>query len=275
MSKIAIIGGGQIGQALISGLVNAGHDPKTITVTNRSESRGEQLAEKYGVHATTDNEEAASNADVVFLSVKPAGIVPVIDEIAETIASNDVSTILVSMAAGVTLDSMEEAISSAGAPIIRVMPNTPMLVGKGVCALSPGRHVSEEQTEQVASLLRSTGTAIVVPESQMNAVTALSGSGPAYIFLVAEALVDAAVSLGLTRAAATELATATVAGAGAMLDQEGADPVELRANVSSPAGTTVAALRELEESGLRGAFFRALEKSAQRADELGGKLAGK
>ncbi|WP_018297856.1 pyrroline-5-carboxylate reductase [Corynebacterium lubricantis] len=271
MNKIAVLGGGQIGEALISGLISAGHDPKSITVTNRREARGEELADRYGVYPTTDNEEAASNADVVFLCVKPAGILAVIEEIAETIASNDVSTMVVSMAAGISLERMEDAIPAAGTPVLRVMPNTSMLVGKGVCALSPGKHVSQEQTEAVVGLLEATGTVVVVPESQMDAVTAVSGSGPAYIFLVAEALIDAGVSLGLTRDVARDLTNATIAGAGAMLDQEGADPVALRAGVSSPAGTTVAAIRELEESGLRGAFYRALEKNAQRSRELGGR----
>lgn len=270
MNKIAVLGGGQIGEALISGLISAGHEPKSIIVTNRREARGEELEQRYGVSTTTDNEEAASNADVVFLCVKPAGIVDVIEEISETIASNDVTSILVSMAAGISLERMQESISAAGTPVLRVMPNTPMLVGKGVCALSPGKHVSDEQVDAVVELLEATGSVVVVPESKMDAVTALSGSGPAYVFLVAEAMIDAAVSLGLTRDAARELATGTVAGAGAMLGQEDADPVALRAGVSSPAGTTVAAIRELEESGLRGAFYRAMEKNAQRSRELGG-----
>ncbi|MHA2787970.1 pyrroline-5-carboxylate reductase [Corynebacterium sp. S7] len=271
MKKIAVLGGGQIGEALISGLVSAGHDPKSITATNRREARGEELVERYGINSTNDNEEAASNADVVFLCVKPAGILAVIEEIAETIATNDISTIVVSMAAGITLEQMEEAIPVAGTPVMRVMPNTPMLVGKGVSALSPGKHASEEQTEAVVGLLGATGTVVVVPESQMDAVTAVSGSGPAYIFLVAETLIDAGVSLGLTRDVARELTNATIAGAGAMLEQEDADPVALRAGVTSPAGTTAAAIRELEESGLRGAFYRALEKNAQRSRELGGR----
>lgn len=269
MRKIAVIGGGQIGEALVAGLVAAEHDPKHITVTNRSPERAEELAERHGVYTTDDNNEAATNADVVFLCVKPAGIVGIIHEISETVAENDVSTALVSMAAGVTIGAMEEAISSAGTPIVRVMPNTPMLVGKGVCAVAPGKFVADEQLDYIVELLEATGHVVVVPESQMDAVTAVSGSGPAYVFLVAEAMIDAGVSLGLSRAAAQELVNATIAGAGAMLEAEGADPVSLRAGVSSPAGTTVAAVRELEESGLRGAFYRALEKNAQRANELG------
>ncbi|WP_257183477.1 pyrroline-5-carboxylate reductase [Corynebacterium cystitidis] len=269
MRKIAVIGGGQIGEALIAGLIASDHDPKHITVTNRRPQRAEEFGQRYGVHTTDDNNEAAANADVVFLCVKPAGIVDVIDEISDTVADNDVATTLVSMAAGVTLETMEEAISAAGTSIVRVMPNTPMLVGKGVCAVAPGKFVAEDQLDYVVKLLEATGRVVVVPESQMDAVTALSGSGPAYIFLVAEAMIDAGVSLGVSRDSARELVSATIAGAGAMLEQEGADPVALRAGVSSPAGTTVAALRELEESGVRGAFYRALEKNAERAHELG------
>ncbi|MBG6122463.1 pyrroline-5-carboxylate reductase [Corynebacterium aquatimens] len=269
MSTIAIIGAGTIGEALISGLVAAGHDPETITATNRSCARSRELHEKYGVNVTGDNAEAASGADVCFVCVKPHSIVDVFTELAETLADNETATVLVSMAAGVTLESLDEAAHNAGTPIVRVMPNTPMRVGKGVSAVSFGKFVEDDQKEMVVELLSATGRVVVVPESQIDAATAISGSGPAYFFLVAEALVDAGVALGLTRESAMELATATAEGAGCMLSHSGASPVELRAAVSSPAGTTVAAIQELEESGIRGAFYRATRANVARSAELG------
>lgn len=268
MTKIVVIGGGKIGEALISGLVNAGTAPQSITVTNRRPERGREFRERYGVRDLTDNRQATEGADVVFLCVKPYLILDVLAEINEAVEENDTATVLVSMAAGVTLGAMEEAVV-AGTPVVRVMPNTPMLVGRGMNALAAGRFVTPEQLDDVTGLLSAVGEVLPVAESDMDAVTALAGSSPAYFFLVAEALIDAGVSLGLNRQVAEKLVTTSAAGAGIMLSESGQDPTTLRTNVSSPAGTTVAALRELEESGLRGAFFRAAEACAKRSAELG------
>lgn len=268
MANIAIVGAGNIGEALLSGLIQSGYDPEKITATNRSSQRSEVLRERYGVRTTNDNHEAVQHADVVFLCVKPAGILDVIAEIGEGFGDADNTPVLVSMAAGITLAAMEEAVALAGAPIARVMPNTPMLVGKGVLAVTYGRFVDDEQRQTVDELLAAAGEVVTVTEPQIDAVTAVSGSGPAYFFLVTEAMVDAGVSLGLPRDLAERLAKATAAGAGAMLEGEDG-PVQLRANVSSPAGTTARAIRELEESGLRGAFYRAIEACARRSKELG------
>ncbi|WIM71234.1 pyrroline-5-carboxylate reductase [Corynebacterium suedekumii] len=268
MTNIAVIGGGKIGEALISGLVNANVDPQSITVTNRRPERGQELREAYGVRDSTDNQQAVEGAGVVFLCVKPKHIVDLLGEISDSLDGNDTATVLVSMAAGIPLASMEDAVV-AGTPVIRVMPNTPMLVGRGMNAVAPGRFVTEDQLAEVTELLSSVGEVVPVEESDMDAVTALAGSSPAYFFLVAESLIDAGVSLGLTRDVAEKLVTTSAAGAGQMLADSGSDPATLRANVSSPAGTTVAALRELEESGIRGAFFRATEACAQRSAELG------
>lgn len=268
-TSIAVIGAGNIGEALISGLVSSGVNPEMITATNRTESRREELAQRYGVITTDDNIEAVTDADMCFLCVKPYAIGEMIEELSEAVASNDTSTVLVSMAAGVTLEAMSDASHSAGTPVARVMPNTPMQVGKGVCVVSFGRFVEEDQQELVTDLLGAAGQVVVVPESLIDAASAISGSGPAYFFLMAEALVDAGVSLGLPRDVAQLLASGTAEGAGAMLAHSGKSPVELRAGVSSPAGTTVRAIRELEESGLRGAFYRATEAAASRAAEMG------
>lgn len=268
MTSIAVIGCGKIGEALVAGLTAAGVDPANVTVSNRREERSAELTERYGVTAVTDNSEAATGAEIVFLCVKPDKTLAVAEEIAETVNDNEPTSTVASMAAGVTLGALEAAMG-AGAAVVRVMPNTPMTVGKGVSAIAAGRYVDDEAADAVAELLSSVGDVVRVAESDMDAVTALAGSAPAYLFLVAEALVDAGVSLGLRREAATQLAAGSVAGAGAMLEQEGADPADLRAAVSSPAGTTVAALRQLEESGLRGMFFRATEACARRSAELG------
>lgn len=269
MSNIAVIGAGNIGEALISGLVNSGIDPETITATNRTAERREELAGRYGINTTEDNIEAVTDVDVCFLCVKPHDITTVIEELSEPIAASDTPTVVVSMAAGVTLETMTEASHSAGTPIVRVMPNTPMQVGKGVCVVAFGKYVDEDQQELVTDLLAAAGKVAAVPEKLIDAASTISGSGPAYFFLIAEALIDAGVAMGLPRDTATLLATSTAEGAGVMLAHSGKTPVDLRAGVSSPAGTTVQAIRELEESGIRGAFYRATEAAAARAAELG------
>lgn len=271
MDTIAVIGAGNIGEALIAGLIQAGHDPKNITATNRSQQRSEELQARYGVNTTDDNAEAVRDTDVVFLCVKPAQILGLLRDLGPALADSDKHTVVVSMAAGIPLEAMEEAVLAAGTPIVRVMPNTPMLVGRGVLAVAYGKFVDEGQRGSVEKLLLAAGDVVAVPEAQIDAVTAISGSGPAYFFYVAEALVDAGVALGLPRDLALRLATSTAAGAGAMLEGA-ATPVELRAAVSSPAGTTAMAIRELEESGVRGAFYRATEKCAKRSKELGSQL---
>lgn len=268
MTNIAVIGGGQIGEALVSGLVAANTNPLNIRVTNRNEERGKELHERYGIVNLTDNAQAVDEADVVFLCVKPKGILDVISEITATLDNNSAQSVIVSMAAGISIGAMEEN-ASAGLPVVRVMPNTPMLVRKGMSTVTPGRHVSKEQLEQVKELLGTVGHVVEVAESDLDAVTAMSGSSPAYLFLVTEALIDAGVNLGLSRATAKELAVAAFEGAATMMQETGTEPAVLRAGVSSPAGTTVAAIRELEESGLRGAFYRAAQKCAERSAELG------
>ncbi|AWB81155.1 pyrroline-5-carboxylate reductase [Corynebacterium yudongzhengii] len=268
MSTIAIIGAGNIGEALISGLVAAGHDPKSVIATNRTPSRSKYLENEYGIRTTDDNHAAVSGADYVFVCVKPPQVVSVLSELADTIDKND-STVVASLAAGVKIADMEEAVS-AGTPVIRIMANTPMIVGAGMNACTPGRYVSDQQMDEVAEVLSAVGDVVVVKEDQMDAVVAVSGSAPAYYFLFTEALIDAGVQAGLPRDLALKLAKSTVAGAGALLSQRDDEPATLRANISSPGGSTVAALRELEESGIRGAVFRAVEACARRSNELGG-----
>lgn len=267
MTRIAIIGGGNIGEALAAGLVAAGEKPRSITVTNRRPERGEELAERYGVQVSCDNRQAVKNTEVVFLCVKPYAIIPCLTEISTAVDDETDGAVVVSMAAGVPLAELEEVVS-AGTAVVRVMPNTPMALGKGVCAVVPGRFAGEDEVDIVERLLSTVGTTVSVSEQDIDAVTALSGSSPAYVFLLVEAMIDAGVQLGIARAQAETLAVGAIAGAAAMLEGSGKTPVDLRASVCSPAGTTVAAVRSLEESGLRAAMYRAMEACALRSKEL-------
>ncbi|CCI84097.1 pyrroline-5-carboxylate reductase [Corynebacterium otitidis ATCC 51513] len=273
MTSIAVLGGGKIGESLISGLVKSSEvNAGDIKVSNRRQERADELSEAYGVTTTLDNAEAVAGADVVFVAVKPPKVAGVLEEVAGALKEAG-NPVVVSLAAGIGLDALQEPVAE-GTPVVRVMPNTPMMVGRGVCAVSRADNVSDEQLTLVEDLLSTVGRVVAVDEANMDAVTALSGSSPAYIYLVAESLIDAGVQLGVPRAQAVELVTGAVAGAGDMLTGSGDGPAQLRINVSSPGGTTVHALRELEESGIRGAFFRAAEACAERSAELG-KPAGK
>lgn len=274
MTRIAIIGGGNIGEALVAGLVsdNSGAaaeiSTQDVIVVDPHPARLAHLHDTYGVSTTDDATESAAEADIVVIAVKPNVVAPVLEQVSATIDANDAETVVVSVAAGVTLSSLEGALA-AGVPVVRVMPNTPMLVGKGMSAVAGGRFARPEQVEAVRSLLEAVGTAVVVAEKDMDAVTAVSGSGPAYIFLVAEAMTEAGVQLGLTRSVAEKLTYATLEGSAEMLVRGDASAAELRGNVTSPGGTTAAAVRALEENGIRTAFYRALDACARRSSELG------
>ena len=273
MTRIGIIGGGNIGEALLSGILGDGADPKSIIVADPTAKRLEQLKEQYGVVTTEDSAEAADGSDFVFIAVKP-DIVPIaLQDITDTVDSNDEETVVVSLAAGVTIQAMESVLP-AGTPVVRVMPNTPMLVGKGASALAGGRFAEKNHVEAVQDLMSATGTVVIVKEKDIDAVTAISGSGPAYFFMVTEAMIDAGVNLGLPRALAEQLAVATAEGAATMMakgqsEEGGDDPVTLRTKVSSPGGTTSAATRTLDEEGLRTAFYRAMQACKDRSIELG------
>lgn len=268
MTRIAVIGGGKIGSALVGGLIDGGIPPASIYVVGRTTESLAGLKEAYGIVDTDDAVAAVDGADVVFLCLKPHLIRGMLEQIADVLDDSEVDTIVVSMAAGITLDKME-AVCAVGTPVLRVMPNTPMLVRRGVCAVAPGRFVTDTQTEVVVKLLEKVGTVEVIEESLMSAVTAVSGSGPAYFFQFVEAMADAGVNLGLKREQAIRLAAATAAGSAEMLMQEGADPTSLRADVTSPGGTTAAATRVFEEEGLRRAVYRALQACYDKATEMG------
>ena len=288
MARIAIIGGGSMGEALLAGLLRSDRQVKDMVVSERMPSRAKYLSETYSVQVTSSVVDAAENANYVIVAVKPSDVESVVREIAEAAANSDtdsVEQVFVTVAAGVAT-SFYESMLPAGAPVIRVMPNAPALVGAGVSALAKGRFATPAQLKEVATLFDCVGSVITVPESQLDAVTAVSGSGPAYFFLLVEALVDAAVAVGLPRPVATDLAVQTMAGSAAMLLErldeggEGAagaglgsgvdtTAAQLRATVTSPGGTTAAGLRELERGGLRAAVAEAVDAAKRRSEQLG------
>ncbi|MGB3698932.1 MAG: pyrroline-5-carboxylate reductase [Gordonia sp. (in: high G+C Gram-positive bacteria)] len=260
--RVAIIGGGKIGEALLAGLISAGKPVKDLVVAERSAERSAELVADYAVRVTDDVVDAVEGARVVFIAVKPDAVDSVLQKLSVTEDSGELERITVTLVAGIPTSRYEAALQ-AGSPVIRVMPNTPMLVNEAMSAVSPGRYAEEEQVALTVRLLESVGKVTVVPEKLMDAVTAISGSGPAYFFLMVEALIDAGVALGLTRPQSSELAIQTIKGAGALLSESGLSPVELRAAVTSPAGTTAAALKEFERAGLRHAVNEATAACAE------------
>ncbi len=280
MSRIAIIGGGNIGEALLSGLLRSGRQVNDIAVAERVPSRMRYLSETYPV-LVTNVADAVKSADFVIVAVKPSDVDSVTDEIADAVArdkADSVERVFVTVVAGVSTAYFEAKLP-AGAPVVRVMPNAPIVVGAGVSAIAKGRFATQEELNEVSAVFDSVGGVLTVPESQLDAVTAVSGSGPAYFFLMVEALVDAGVAAGLSRPVATDLVVQTMAGSAAMLlerVEEGgvaADvdttPARLRATVTSPAGTTAAGLAELERGGLRAAVIAAVAAAKSRAGQLG------
>jgi pyrroline-5-carboxylate reductase len=286
MARIAIVGGGSIGEALLGGLLRAGRQVKDLVVAEKYPDRAKYLAEKYSV-LVTSVAEAVPTATYVIVAVKPFDVEGLVNEISGAAAraeSDTAEQVFVTVAAGVTTSFYENKLP-AGAPVIRVMPNAPVVVGGGVSALSRGRFATPEHLKEVMAIFDAVGGVLEVPESQLDAVTAVSGSGPAYFFLMVEALVDAGVDAGLSRTVATDLAVQTMAGSAAMLlerldDAQSAGDAalgaamdttaaQLRATVTSPGGTTAAGLRELERGGLRAAVADAVRAAKTRSEQLG------
>jgi pyrroline-5-carboxylate reductase len=261
--RIAILGAGKIGEALLSGLLDSGTAREDLCFAEQYEERAAELTERYGV-AAVKSVEAAASADLVVLAVKPADIATLAAEIAPELAP---ATLVVSVAAGITTAAVEKHLAPR-ARVVRVMPNTPMLVGEGMSAVCAGAHATDDDLASAERLLGAVGQVVRLPESQLDAVTALSGSGPAYVFLLAEAMIDAGVLTGLPRPVASALAIQTILGSALMLRDSGQSPTLLREAVTSPGGTTAAALRKLEERGLRAAFIDALEAARDRSREL-------
>jgi pyrroline-5-carboxylate reductase len=265
-ATLGVIGGGVMGEALLSRLLDQGVFGKdAILVSDPSENRRIFLYETYGIKVVEDNEVVAQQADILLLAVKPQILPAVIAQLKDTIST--VRPLLLSVLAGVTLQQLAEAF--VGWPTIRAMPNTPATVGAGVTALAPGEGITPQQLDQAKQIFTSVGDVVEVPEYLMDAVTALSGSGPGYIALVVEALADGGVAAGLPRATAMQLALQTVKGTAELLQQSGLHPGVLKDRVTSPGGTTIAGVAQLEASGLRSALIEAVQAACNRSKELG------
>ena len=263
MTRLAVLGAGKLGEALLSGMLRAGRSTSDLVVVVRRAERAKLLEERYGVRAVPLAE--AAKADVLLVTVKPQDIDALVDDLAVHVGDG---TLVVSLAAGIPTAYYEKRLAP-GTPVVRVMTNTPVLVDQAMSALSAGSHVEERHLSLAEDLLRSVGKVVRVPESQQDAVTALSGSGPAYFFYLVEAMTDAGILLGLPRAVAADLLVQTALGAAIMLRDSGEHPVKLREAVTSPAGTTINAIRELENHGVRAALLAAIEAARDRSRELG------
>lgn len=264
--KIAFVGAGNMASAILEGLLRGGATaPEQIWASDPRTDGLEDLAARHGVRTGSDNAEAVRWADVVILATKPQVFDRVLPEVG---AAMDTETLLISIAAGVP-GSAIAAHMPEGARIIRTMPNTPALVDAGATAIAPGRHATSEDLQVARAIFSSVGITEVMEESLIDAATGLSGSGPAYIFLVIEALSDAGVKVGLRRDQAQRLAAQTVLGSAKLLIETGAHPGQLKDRVTSPGGTAIAGLHTLEAGGLRTTLIDAVEAATQRAATLG------
>lgn len=260
-----------MGSALCRGLVNSGAAAAgRVVISDPHPGHVQRLNESLGVKVAESNGQLAKFSDIVILAVKPYMVASIVDEIRDSLRRDEGRPLplVISIAAGVPLATLEAHIGDP-LPVVRAMPNTPAQVGKGACAYCLGSHADADHTAQAAAIFNSVGIAIEVPEAWMDAVTALSGSGPAYVYLVIEALVDGGVKVGLPRDVAHRLASQTVLGAAAMVIETGLHPAQLRDMVTTPAGTTITAIASLEHSGVRAALIDAVERATERSRELG------
>lgn len=263
--KIAFIGGGAMAEAILSGVLNAGlTSPENLWVSDPEEARRKHFKSTFGINVTDDNSKACNQGDLVILAVKPYMIEKVLKE---TGTDFNPEQIVVSIAAGVSASAIEKLVAP-GVPVIRVMPNTPCLVGEGASALALGSDAGPKQEALVKAVFSAVGKAVVVKEELMDAVTGLSGSGPAYMYIILEAMADGAVRMGLPRQEAITLAAQTMLGAAKMVLETGEHPGRLKDMVTTPGGTTIAGLYALEKEGVRGAIMKAVSKAAKKAGEL-------
>jgi pyrroline-5-carboxylate reductase len=265
--RIAFLGGGRMAEALIRALSDSGlAEPSQVAVSDVLEARRTALA-ALGLRAVAENREAVAGAGMVVLAVKPQDVPAVLDDVKDALAPG---CLVVSIAAGVTIRAIETGLREK-TPVVRVMPNTPVQVGAGAAAVAGGRHATAEHVEQVLRIFNAAGRAVAVPEKLLDAVTGLSGSGPAYICLIIEALADGGVKEGLPRDVALTLATQTVLGTAKLLQETGLHPAEWKDMVASPGGTTIAGLAALEIGAVRGALIACVEAATRRSQELGQK----
>ena len=263
--KVALLGGGKMAEALMAGLIRSGgRSVDEIMVTCRREERARELAGKYGVSASLDNAEAARWANVLVLMAKPQDMEVMLEQIRGDVTADD---LVISFAAGMRTSFAEKHLP-ADVPVVRVMSNVPVMVDEAMSVVSPGSRAEDKHVAIAEELLGYVGKVLRLPEVHLDAVTATSGSGPAYFFLLAEAMIEACILLGLSRDVATELIIQTMLGSAKMLRDTGKHPVELREMVTSPGGTTIAAIRHLEEAGVRAAFLNAIDAARHRSAEL-------
>jgi pyrroline-5-carboxylate reductase len=263
--KIAFLGGGRMGEALVAGLLRSGgRAADEILVTARREERARELAERLGVQTTLDNPDACRFARVLVLMAKPQDIEVLLNQIADHVT---VDHLVVSFAAGIRTSFVEQHLE-ATVPVVRVMSNVPVMVDEAMSVIAPGRHAEDKHLAVAEELLGTVGRVLRLDERHLDAVTATSGSGPAYFFLLAEAMIEGCILLGLSRDVATDLIVQTMLGSAKMLRDTKLHPVELREMVTSPGGTTIEAIRHLEEAGVRAAFLNAIDAARKRSEEL-------
>ncbi len=260
--RIAILGTGKIGESLLAGLRSSGYDD--IVVTARREGRAQELRERFGVTATLANADAVRGARVVVLAVKPQDLDGLLAEVDSLLTAEQ---LVISVAAAISTAKIEKQIG-ADVPVVRAMPNAPSIVHEGIAGICGGAHASRDDLALASEVLSAVGFAIEVSEPYMDAVTAVSGSGPAYFALLAEAMIEAGILLGLSREISTKLVVQTMFGTAKLLRDENMHPVELRESVTSPGGTTIRAIRELEQAGVRAAFLNAINAAMERSKEL-------
>jgi len=262
---VAFLGGGKMGEALISGLIRSGgRTADEIMVTCRRDERARELGGKYGIAATLDNSEAAKWARTLVLMAKPQDVETLLSQIRSFVTP---ATLVISFAAGIRTSFVEKHLPE-DVPVVRVMSNVPVMVDEAMSVVAAGRVATDEHIGMAEELLGYVGKVLRLKESHLDAVTATSGSGPAYFFLLAEAMIEACILLGLSRDVATELIIQTMLGSAKMLRDTGKHPVELREMVTSPGGTTIEAIRRLEEAGVRAAFLNAIDAAKKRSEQL-------
>ncbi len=265
--KIGVIGGGAMGEALVTGMLRAGLVPSSaLYVSDVSTGRLEYLKKKLSVNITTENTVVFKEASIIIMAVKPQVIAPLLQEIAPEVRPEQT---IISIAAGITTDFVESHLGGP-IPVVRVMPNTPCLVGEGASAVSAGKYAGKKNVEKALAILTAAGKAVEVPESLLDCVTGLSGSAPAYMYMILEGFIDGAVRLGLPRDTAKVLITQTMLGAAKMVLETGEHPGKLKDMVTTPGGTTIAGLFALEEGSLRALLMKAVEAATRRSRELSG-----
>jgi pyrroline-5-carboxylate reductase len=263
---IGCFGAGNMGGAILSRLA-AGMDPGLLAVYDIDAGKAAAMSRKTGITAPTSSEDLARKSDVIIIAVKPDAVASVLGAVKGVLSSE---TIIVSIAAGVSIGSIEKILGGS-AKIVRVMPNTPAMVGEGMSVLSPNSNIDDDSLLEVEQIFSKIGKVLVLPEKLMDAVTGLSGSGPAYVFTFIQALADGGVKLGIPRDKALVLAAQTVLGSAKYVLESGEDPTALRGKVTSPGGTTIEGIHVLERSGFAGIVMDAVEKAAQKSQRLGEK----